>query len=433
MSPHTLLRIVLVGIARAKLRSALTALTVAIGVCLVVTVGAIGAGARIAVEKAAESMGTNVFNVWPSATMYGGVRTAAGSQATLTLDDIRAIREEVDVVLQASGQVRLGGSQCVHRNKNWSTAVLGVETGYFEARAWPVAEGRLFTDVDVAQAQRVCVIGQRVASELFALEESPAENVQSGGVQRALAATARENPIGVTIKIRGMPFRVLGVLAPKGQNAMGWDQDDNVIIPLTTTLKRMGATTGHHGPIAVNSAIVAATSAATVEQAMQAVRELLARRHNSPAGAEEFSVRNFGDAAEAAAKQQRILAMLLATIAAISLLVGGIGIMNIMLVSVTERTREIGIRLAVGAKPRHILAQFLLEALAISGVGGLLGIGSSFVAAWAVASWLEWAAPISSQSVAVAASVSIAIGAFFGFYPARRAARLDPIEALRYE
>jgi putative ABC transport system permease protein len=432
MSPLALLRVVSTALTRNILRSVLTALSVAMGVGLVVTVVGIGDGAREKVEKAAEAMGTNVFMIWPQSTMFGGVRTAAGSQARLTLDDARAVREEIDFVSNASGTIRLGNSQCVNGNRNCNTTAQGVETGFFEVRAWPIAEGQLFTEMDVQQARLVVVLGKKVADDLFTIAT---EMDDAGPPKRGSTPTTRvrENPIGQTIKIRGMPFKVLGVLTAKGQNAMGMDQDDVAFVPVTTALRRLGAMMSSTAPNAVGSISVAARSAALVEPAMEAVKELLARRHPSPSGTEEFAVRNFADIARQAAEQQRILQILLLAVATVSLLVGGVGIMNIMLVSVTERTREIGIRLAVGARAHHILSQFLFEALAISLVGGLTGVGLAY-ACTSVLSWaLDWAAPVSIVAVLLAAGVSIATGAFFGLWPAMKASQLDPIEALRYE
>ncbi|MBL8694883.1 MAG: ABC transporter permease [Planctomycetes bacterium] len=429
MSIFAMLRVVWAALLRNKLRSGLTALSVAIGVGLVVTVMAVGNGARLAVEKAAESMGTNLFMIWPSSTAFGGVRSAAGSQTSLTLEDAHAIREEVDLVTHTSGQIRLGGSQCVNGNKNWNTTVQGVETSYVELRNWPLSEGKSFTDLDVQQAARVCVLGKTVADKLFSVEDA----ADDGGSRAMAASRVRENAVGVTIKIRGMPFRVLGVLTPKGQSAMGFDQDDVVLIPISTALRRLGAMMSSTSPNAVGSIHVAARDAASVEPAMEAVKEVLRRRHKSQTGVEDFTVRNFSDMARAAADQQSFLALMLAAVAAVSLVVSGIGIMNIMLVSVTERTREIGIRLAVGAQPGDILSQFLLEALAVSSLGGALGIGLAYTAAPLLTMGLGFETPISPAAVGGASAVSIVIGVFFGFYPARKAARLDPIDALRYE
>ncbi|MFN0208041.1 MAG: ABC transporter permease [Planctomycetota bacterium] len=427
MSPFILTKIVAGALLRNKLRSMLTALSVAIGVALVVTVVAIGNGARQAVEKAAESMGTNIFMVWPTATMFGGVRTSAGSQATLTLDDARAIREEAELVINTSATVRLGGSQCIHGNKNWNTTVQGVEATFPEVRAWPASEGKYFTDLDDQQTRNVCVLGKRVADELFSVEDTAMDD----GGRRSLRV--RENPIGVIIKIRGVPMRVVGVATSKGQSAMGFDQDDSVFVPITTAMRRMGAIANNSAPNAVGSIVIAARNAESVEPAMEQVRELLGRRHKNAPGFEDFTVRNFSDMARAAADQQKILAYLLAAVAGVSLVVGGIGIMNIMLVSVTERTREIGIRLAVGARRGDIRAQFLFEALAISIAGGLIGIGIAYLSTWLLATSMQWSAPVSEDAIYLAVGVSIAIGAFFGSWPARKAANLDPIEALRFE
>jgi putative ABC transport system permease protein len=426
-----LCKIVLSALMRNKMRSMLTALSVAIGVALVVTVVAIGEGARRAVEKAAESMGTNIFYVWPSSTMMGGVRSAAGTQVKLTLDDVRALREELDIVSNASGTVRLGGSQLVNGNRNWNTGVQGVETAFTDVRAWPLDEGQMFTDMDVTQARLVCVLGKRVADELFAIDTDS----DDGAVRRAGSTPTRirENPVGQTIKVRGTPFRVIGVLASKGQSAGGMDQDDVVLVPITTALRRLGAMMSSTAPNAVGSVVVAARNAGAINDAMDAVKELLGRRHKTPIGSEDFTIRNFGEIANAAAAQQKVLAYLLATVAGVSLIVGGIGIMNIMLVSVTERTREIGIRLAVGARSQYIMLQFLLEALTISTFGGLLGIGMAYATTWSIVNFFQWSAEVSPGAVLIASGVSIGIGAFFGLWPARKAALLDPIEALRFE
>lgn len=431
MSPFALLKIVFGALARNAMRTILTALSVAIGVALVVTVVAIGDGARTQVAKAAEAMGTNVFMVWPTATMFGGIRTSAGSQATLTLDDAVAVREEVDLVSSSSATVRLGGSQVVNGNKNWQTTVQGVEATFAEVRQWPATEGKFFTDLDVQQSRTVCVLGKRVADELFSVEEKTGPGDDGGRLGPAVRI--RENPIGVVIKIRGTPMRVIGVAASKGQSAMGFDQDDTIFVPISTAMRRLGAVQSTSSPNAVGSLVISARAADLVEPAMEAVKELLARRHKCPPGTEDFSVRNFSDMARAAADQQRTLQILLAAVAGVSLVVGGLGIMNIMLVSVTERTREIGIRLAVGAKARDILSQFLLEALVISTSGGALGIGIAYLSTWGISTFYGWSAPVSEQAVVLAVSVSIAIGAFFGLWPANKAARLDPIEALRFE
>ncbi|MBI3821000.1 MAG: ABC transporter permease [Planctomycetes bacterium] len=429
MSLLSLIRIVLGALGRNFMRSVLIALSVAIGVALVVTVVAIGDGARKAVEKAAESMGTNVFMVWPTATMFGGVRTGAGSQATLTLDDARAAREEIDIVSSCSATVRLGGSQCINGNKNWNSTVNGVEATFTDVRQWPAAEGKFFTDLDVQQVRNVCVLGKRVADELFSVEDAADDSGRRPGAPMRI----RENPIGVMIKIRGTPMKVIGVAASKGQSAMGYDQDDVIFVPISTAMRRMGAVVSSSNVNAVGSIVLSARSAELVDPAMEAVKDLLSRRHKNAPGSEDFMVRNFSDMARAAADQQRILAWLLATVAGVSLVVGGLGIMNIMLVSVTERTREIGIRMAVGAHGRHILAQFLLEALTISTLGGFAGIGIAYLSAFAISEWMGWTAPVSPQAVAIAVGVSIGIGAFFGLWPALKAASLDPIEALRFE
>lgn len=431
MSIFALLKIVFGALARNKMRSSLTALSVAIGVALVVTVVAIGDGARKAVEKAAESMGTTIFMVWPTATMFGGVRTAAGSQATLTLDDARALREELDTVSNASGTVRLGGSQTIYGNKNWNTTVQGVESSFAEVRQWPPAEGRFFTDTEVQQSRNVCVIGKRVADELFSLEEPTSPTDDSG--KRGPAVRVRENPIGVMIKVRGTPLKVIGVASMKGQSAMGNDQDDIIFVPISTAMRRMGAKVNNSSPNAIGSIVASARSAELVESAMEEAKELLSRRHKCPPGGNDFMIWNFSDAAKNAAETQKILALMLASVAGISLIVGGLGIMNIMLVSVTERTREIGIRMAVGARGANILAQFLLEALTISIIGGLLGIGIAYLSTYLITEFLGWAAPVSREAVILAVGVSVVIGAFFGLWPARKAASLDPIEALRYE
>ncbi len=399
------LRIALRALGRNKLRSFLTMLGIIIGVGAVIAMVAIGEGAKSLVRAQIASLGTNVMVILPGARTAGGVWTGAGGVRSLLDSDAKAIMEQVPAVPFASPSLRRT-EQVVAGNLNWSTLIQGVAPEFQQIRGWQVEEGRFITEGDVDNAAKVAVIGQTVADNLFGNEE----------------------PIDAVIRIRNIPFRVIGILGVKGQTGQGTDQDDTIMIPYTTMQKRIMRITW------VQSIHLSVVSADRAQEAQQQITALLRQRHRiQPDQEDDFTIRNLSDIAEAASNTTRVMAILLGSIASVSLLVGGIGIMNIMLVSVTERTREIGIRMAVGARRRDIMLQFLVEAVVIAACGGalgiLLGIGSSTL----LKRLAEWPTLISSGIVAVAFLFSGAVGVFFGFYPAQKAANLDPIDALRYE
>lgn len=399
------LRIALRALARNKLRSFLTMLGIIIGVGAVIAMVAIGEGAKATIRSQIASLGTNVLIILPGTMTQGGVRVGYGSRNSLTPGDARAIREEIPSVAFVSPILRRG-EQVVAGNLNWGTLTQGVAPEYQHIRDWPVAEGRFLHDGDVENDAKVAVLGQTVAQNLL----------------------GNDDPVDSVIRIRNIPFRVVGVLAMKGQSSQGADQDDVVLIPYTTMQKRLMRITHLH------TIIASAVSADRVEEAQKQIALLLRQRHRiQPDREDDFFIRNLSDIAEAASGSARVMAVLLGVVASISLLVGGIGIMNIMLVSVTERTREIGIRMAVGARSRDIMLQFLVEAVVMAAIGGcigiLLGIGSSEVLRF----WAQWPTLVSPAIVAIAFLFSGAVGVFFGFYPAQKAANLDPIDALRYE
>jgi putative ABC transport system permease protein len=383
-----------------KLRSLLTMLGIIIGVGAVVAMISVGQGATAQVTQRIASLGSNVLQVFPGSFSAGGVRGGAGSVQTLTLEDAAAIPAACpDVVAVAPIVSR--GAQVVYGNQNWFTQVNGTTPDYLVVRSWDIAEGEMFTSDDVDAGTKVCVLGQTVVDNLF----------------------PDEDPIGAIIRINNVPFTVVGVLAVKGS-----DQDDVVLIPVITAQRRLTGRTN------INRLMVSAVSQKRSGAAQEQVTELLRARHNIRSSEDDdFTVRNMADIAEAVQSSSRVLTMLLASIASVSLLVGGIGIMNIMLVSVTERTREIGIRMAVGAKSRDVLLQFLVEAVVTSLLGGVLGIifgiGASQLIGWLA----KWSTPMVPGAILLAFGFSAVVGIFFGYYPARRAANLDPIEALRYE
>ena len=400
-----ILRIALRALARNKLRAFLTMLGIIIGVGAVIAMVAIGEGAKSTIRAQIASLGTNVLVVLPGSNSQGGVRLGLGNVNTLVDADARAMVRELPSVSFASPVLRRP-EQLVAGNLNWGTLAQGVAPEFQQIRDWQVVDGRFLHEGDMESAAKVAVIGETVARQLF----------------------GNDNPIDAVIRIRNIPFRVVGVLSPKGQTGQGTDQDDTVMIPYTTMQKRLMRITW------LQSIVVKAVNAERVQEAQEQITLLLRQRHRIGQDREDdFNVRNLSDIAEAAQTTARVMAVLLGSVASISLLVGGIGIMNIMLVSVTERTREIGIRMAVGARSRDIMLQFLVEAVVMAATGGLigiiLGIGSSEV----LKEWAQWPTLISPAIVAVAFLFSGAVGVFFGFYPAKKAANLDPIEALRYE
>jgi putative ABC transport system permease protein len=393
------------ALARNPLRATLTMLGVIIGVAAVVATLAIGQGARSSVQAQIASLGSNMIMIFPGAPSAGGMRHAMGSSSTLTRDDFDAIKKECPSVARAAWQVRSGG-QVIYGNQNWSTAVIGTTEDYFAIRDWVIGSGAAFTDSDVRNGAKVAVIGATVAENLF----------------------GDADPVGEVIRIKDLPFRVVGVLQKKGGSAMGQDQDDLVVLPGTTVQRKFLNTTS------IGIIMVSARSAEAINPAIQEVSSLLRQRHRIREGQEDdFFIRNQAEFASAAEATSRTMTLLLSSIALVSLLVGGIGIMNIMLVSVTERTREIGIRMAVGARSRDILSQFLVESAFLSLLGGTLGVGLGILAALIISNAAKWPTIVSPESVLLAFGFSAAVGIFFGWYPARKASRQDPIEALRYE
>jgi putative ABC transport system permease protein len=409
MNPFVTLRIALRAIIRNLMRSFLTTLGIIIGVAAVIAMMAIGAGAKAQVEQAFAAMGTNLLIVLPGSTTAGGSFGGFGSMPTLTWDDLAAIKNEVGTVKAIAPSLRSNQS-LVSDEMNWTSSVTGTTPEYFDIRNWPVAQGALFTQGDVDSGAKVIVLGQTVVSRLY-------------------GETA--NPVGQTVRVGNTPFTVVGVAAKKGQSANGQDYDDAAFIPSTTFAHRIQ---GGLGKFLSGQMYVQATSSETTQRALEDVRALLRDRHHIPPGADDdFSIRNLSEIAGAQAQGTDTMTTLLASVAAVSLLVGGIGIMNIMLVSVTERTREIGIRMAIGAKPGSILLQFLIEALVLSLAGGLIGVALGVGVATYLAGKFRWPMQIQVDVIAVSVGFSALVGVVFGLYPAQKASQLDPIDALRYE
>jgi putative ABC transport system permease protein len=400
-----ILKIALRALARNKGRSALTMLGIIIGVASVIAMVSLGQGAQKQVRDQISSMGANLLIVQAGSQRTGGMRGGAGTSTTLTPDDMAAIVRDIPAVAAASPSISTS-APLVAGNQNWTSRAEGVDTSYPAIRLRDAGQGQFFTDADVRSAARVAVIGQTVANVLF----------------------PDVDPVGQTMRMRNLPFRVVGVLEARGQSQMGQDQDDTVLVPYTTVMKKLQATNY------ISSIQISAISEEATPQAEQQISALLRARHNIRAGQEDdFTVRNLSDVAETAAETSRVMTMLLGGIAAVSLLVGGIGIMNIMLVSVTERTREIGIRMAVGARSRHVQYQFLIEALILGLLGGLTGILVGAGTSYGIGEFMHWPQLLSPVAMVGSAVFSMLIGVFFGYYPARKAAALDPIEALRFE
>ena len=393
-----------------KLRSALTMLGIIIGVGAVITMVAVGSGAQARVAEQIQSLGSNLIIVLSGSVTAGGVRMGTSSQQTITEDDAYAIAREIPSVQAVAPSVR-GNAQVVFGNLNWSTGIQGVTPDYFEAREWPVVNGRAFGPEDLDGATKVALLGQTTALNLF----------------------AEADPVGQIIRIKKVPFTVVGVLDRKGQNSWGQDQDDIVIIPISTAKKKVLGKSNSN-PRAVSAISIKIRPDEDMSEAETQIRELLRQRHRLQGYQDDdFWLRNLSEILQTQEESSKVMTYLLAAIASVSLLVGGIGIMNIMLVSVTERTREIGLRMAVGARGRDILGQFLIEAVTLSLIGGVIGIGMGLGGAEALSYFAEWRTLVSARAIALAFGFAAAIGIFFGFYPARKAARLDPIEALRYE
>ncbi len=391
-----------------KMRSALTMLGIIIGVGAVIAMVAVGAGASRQIAAQISSMGSNLLIILPGATTAGGVRMGAGTQSTLTMGDAEAIQKECPAV--AFVAPTLGGvAQVVSGHLNWSTGVSGTTADMLEVRDWDLTAGRPFTQQDVKSATKVALLGQTVVDNLF----------------------GDQDPVGQTIRIKNVPFTVIGVLAPKGQSAQGQDQDDTILIPVTTAQKKLFGT---QFPGMVRIIMVKAKSAEDLSAAEKQITELLRQRHRIGQKQDnDFTVRNLTQIMQAAEQSTQVMTLLLGAIASVSLLVGGIGIMNIMLVSVTERTREIGIRMAIGAKTWDIRLQFIIEAVTLSLIGGIIGIFVGVAASLVLSSVSGWPTVISPLSILLSFGFSGMVGIFFGFYPAYKASLLNPIDALRYE
>jgi putative ABC transport system permease protein len=393
------------ALSRNVMRTLLTALGIIIGVGAVITMVGLGQGASAEVEEQVNRLGQNVVLVFPGARQLGGVSIGGGSANTLTVQDALALRDEIPEVVAASPEVR-SQRVVVYGNRNWQTRIYGQSADYLQIRRWPVELGEMYTEEHVERADLVAVVGQTIVDELF----------------------EGANPIGETLRVSGLPLTVIGVLAPKGMSLMGSVQDDIVLVPYTTAFQRIS---GRTHAMVINIQVY---DQASMGIAREKITDLLRERHGlAPHQENDFTVQTQEEVAQAATETSRVMTFLLASIAAISLFVGGIGIMNVMLVSVTERTREIGLRLSVGARGRDVLTQFLFEAVLLCLLGGIGGILIGLAATQAIAAYAGWPALFSTEAMIAAVTVSAAVGLFFGFYPAWKAARLDPIVALRSE
>lgn len=393
------------SILKSRMRSLLTALGIIIGVAAVVVMVAIGEGAQVQVENQINSLGSNLIVIFPGSSNTGGVRGGAGSINRFTLEDVDKIQKDATLIKAVTPIVRTGG-QIIGGIGNWFTSVYGVSPDYLEIREWPLSEGEFFTQRDVIARAKVCVIGQTIVKNLF----------------------PDEDPIGQLIRIKNVPFRIIGVLSTKGQSAMGTDSDDIILAPSTTVLNRLV------GGRYINFIQASAISLSQINAAQKELETIMREAHHlRPGEDDDFTIRNQADITEAATQTSKVLTILLASVAGVSLIVGGIGIMNIMLVSVTERTREIGIRLSIGARASDILFQFLTESVVLSLAGGLIGITLSFIIQFILNNYTSQYAVIQPDVIFISVAFAGAVGIFFGFYPARKAAMLNPIDALRYE
>ncbi len=413
MSWLSTLKVALNALRVNKLRSMLTMLGIIIGVAAVITMIAVGGGAQARVEEQIKSLGANVMIVLPGSTTSSGIRLGAGAAQTLTEDDARAIGTELDEVISAP--LLRGSGQLVAGNMNWSTQIYGATPEYFDVREWKLLAGRSFEPNELSGAAKVAIIGQTTARQLFGETITP------------------EEVLDQSIRVRRVPMRIIGVLDRKGQSSQGQDQDDVLFVPLATARNRLfGAPQGRLRR--VSTIMIKVADGADMKQAEERIRELLRQRHRRQAGADDdFTIRNLTEMLQAREASSRVLSMLLAAVASVSLLVGGIGIMNIMLVSVTERTREIGLRMAVGARGRDILMQFLIEAVTLSLIGGLIGVALGLLGSYAIGNFAGWPTEMQPAAIVLAVGFAATVGVFFGFYPARKASRLLPIDALRYE
>jgi putative ABC transport system permease protein len=391
-----------------RLRTFLTMLGMVIGVGAVILMMAIGEGAQQSIKRSIDSMGSNLFVILSGSSSTSGSRSGSGNSSALNINDANAVGDLEDIA--AIAPISTGNAQVIFSGSNWNTSIIGTSPTYFSIRGWNVDSGELFSDADIRSANRVALIGKTVAENLFG------DDI---------------DPIGKTIRIKKSPFMILGVLESKGQSFDGRDQDDTIIVPITTAQRKLF---GNQIPGSVRMIMAQAKSEKYMGVAEDAINDLIRQRHNIRENAEsDFSVRNLTAMAKTASDTAKTMSMLLGAIASISLLVGGIGIMNIMLVSVTERTREIGIRMAIGAREKDILLQFLLEACVISIVGCVIGVGLGLGGAMLVKKMVGAEILISMQSIVLAFSVAASVGVFFGYYPASKAAKLHPIEALRYQ
>jgi putative ABC transport system permease protein len=391
------------------MRTALAMLGIIIGVGAFIASGSIGAGAQRSIATQIQSLGSNLIIVTSGSISQGGVRLGGGSQLTITEDDAAAIAREVPAVMVAAPSMR-GSAQIVSNNQNWATGVQGVTPDYEIAREWPIVDGKYFGPEDVEAATKVVLIGQTIALNLF----------------------GDADPLGQIIRIKKVPFTIIGVLSRKGQNAWGQDQDDVVVIPISTAKKKILGVNQANAR-AVHAISVKVRQGESMPQAIETIRDVLRQRHRlQPQQDDDFTLRNLSEILKTQEESAAIMTNLLYAVATVSLLVGGIGIMNIMLVSVTERTREIGLRMAVGARGRDILSQFLIEAVCLALIGGAVGVGLGIVSDRALLYW-DWVTVIQPGAIPLSLTFASVVGIFFGFYPAWKASRLDPIDALRYE
>ena len=393
-----------------KMRSILTMLGIVIGVAAVIAMIAIGGGAQQRLQEQIASLGSNLLIVVPGSIIQSGARLGAGNAQTLTEQDARAITTEIPDVAFAAPLTR-SNAQVVFGNTNWATNINGVYNDYFDVREWNLAEGRFFDQGEITRFGKVAILGKTVSSQLF----------------------GEDNPVGQVVRIRGIPFEIIGLMESKGQSSQGQDQDDVIFVPLTTGRNRLFGEP--RGRIArVGTIMIKAQEGSDTQEVEARITELLRQRHRIQAGMEnDFQVRNLTEILKTQEAASKVMSMLLAAVASVSLLVGGIGIMNIMLVSVTERTREIGLRLAVGARGRDIMMQFLVEAMTLATLGGAIGVLLGVLISWLVAYIASWSISLNLLSIIFAVGFSAAIGIFFGYYPAKKAAKMQPIEALRYE
>jgi putative ABC transport system permease protein len=405
MKWKNLIKVAFKSIVKNKMRTLLTMLGIIIGVAAVIVMVAIGKGAEKRIQDQIASMGTNLITIFPGSMQSRGVRMGPDSGVQLTLEDVERLKKNATLLQAVSPMVRTG-AQLIGGSGNWNSSVWGVSEQYLEIRDWQLSSGEFFSTADIRAQNKVCIIGQTIVKNLF----------------------PGDDPVGQQLRVGKIPFRIIGVLKEKGQGAFGQDQDDLLIAPYTTVLYRMS------GHVHVNQILVRAVSLEQMTQAQAEITSILREAHKIAEGVDDdFTVRNQTDIAATAQETTQVLTILLASIASISLLVGGIGIMNIMLVSVTERTHEIGIRMAIGARSRDILVQFLIEAIVLSLSGGLIGVLLGFLATWVVGLVTDWNTVIVPANVLLSFGFAGAVGVFFGYYPARKAAALNPIEALRYE